>query len=95
MSLINFGRSADKQILIDCYLCDILERLQRGVSIRGNHKHTLLRLAFVITNIPATNKHVTRVLIREDRRGHARLLATHIRDLIHVAGIVTKWRATA
>jgi len=36
------------------------------------------------------NKHVTRVLIRENRRGHARLLAKHIRDLIHAAGIVTK-----
>jgi len=41
------------------------------------------------------NKQVTRVLIREDRRGHARLLAKHIRELIHAAGIVTKWRSTA
>ena len=63
--------------------------------IQGNHKHALLRLAFVITNNPAMNKHVTRVLIREDRRGQARLLAKHIRDLIHAAGIVTKWRSTA
>jgi len=65
------------------------------VFIQGNHKHTLLSLAFVITNTPAMNKHVTRVLIREDRRGYARLLAKHIRDLNHAARIVTKWRSTA
>lgn len=41
------------------------------------------------------NKHVTRLLIREGRRGHARLLAKHIRDLINAAEIITKWRSTA
>lgn len=85
----------NKQILTDCYLWEILERLQWGVFIQDNHKHTLLRLEFVITNTPAMNKHVTRVLIREDRRRHARLLAKYIRDLLHAAWIVTKWRSNA
>lgn len=62
MSLINSGHSADKQILTDCYLRDILERLQRSVFIKGNRKDTLLRLTFVIAPIPAMDKHVTRVL---------------------------------
>jgi hypothetical protein len=90
MSLINFGRSADKQILTECYLGDILERLQRGVFTKRKHKHALLRLTFVITSTQAMNKEVTGVPICEVRRGHASLLVKHICDFIHATEIVTK-----
>jgi hypothetical protein len=38
-------------------------------------------------------KYVIPLLISEVTGGHARLLAKHIRDLIHAAEIVTKWRS--
>jgi hypothetical protein len=95
MSLINSARCADKQILTDCYVGDILERLQKGVFLNGKNKHALLRLTFPITNIPAVNKPVTRALICKVLWRRARVLDRSICGLINTAEMVTKWRSIA